>query len=168
MTDHAGTADNADYNDYDDYDDYDGSAYDDQGDGATEDAAGRREPPWWHSAPSGAPADSVVVEGAKLFTVLYDWAVESGATATAAQLAQALATTASEYIVGLQAGDDDEQEAVAVTGTLRCADCPVCRTLDTLDRSNPQLADSARLVIAQVGGLLAGLIGTEDSDEEPE
>lgn len=126
-----------------------------------------REVPWWHSPPGAAGGDSVFVEGLKLVTVLRDWAVESGAAATAAQLAQAAATTASAYLAQTpeEETDDESVEAVAVAGTLRCADCPVCRTLDALDETNPQLADSARLVLAQLGGMIAGLL---DSTEPPD
>lgn len=120
-----------------------------------------RETPWWHSEAEPPKTDSVLVEGMKLVTVLWEWAVESGAAAAAGDLAQAAASTAAGYVADVTSGEVDQADS------RRCADCPVCRTLDALDDSNPQLADSARLVIAQVGGILAGLLPTDD-DEDPE
>lgn len=115
--------------------------------------------PWWHSSPDQPPVDSVLEEGMKLFAVLKDWAVESGAVDAVTELTVSAATTASAYLSQVQAEaeeeDTDDEDVVPV---VRCADCPVCRGLDALEASNPELAHTARSALGQINGLIAGLL----------
>lgn len=112
------------------------------------------EQPWWHSTPQEPPVDSVLEEGMKLFAVLKDWAVESGAMAAVSDLAVTAAASASSYLEHA-AEPQVTEESVA---TVRCTDCPVCRGLDALDAANPQVAETARAALRQVNGLLGGLL----------
>lgn len=115
------------------------------------------EQPWWHSTPEQPPVDSVLEEGMKLFAVLKDWAVESGAVAAVTEMAVTAASSASAYLdhVEEQEPDPDVEPAAPV---VRCRDCPVCAGLDALESSNPQLADTARAALGQVNSLIAGLL----------
>ncbi len=118
--------------------------------------------PWWHSAPDEPPVDSVLEEGLKLFAVLKDWAVESGALAVVSDLTSTAATSASAYIAHIQDNAEAEVEVEVVDATgvhpVRCADCPVCRGLTALESSNPQLAETARSALSGVNSLIAGLL----------
>lgn len=122
---------------------------------------GDQNPPWWHSAPSEPPVDSVLEEGVKLFAALRDWAVDSGAAETVAQLTATAAATASHYMNSAPEETPEEPEAQPV---VRCADCPVCRALDMLDRGNPQLAAQARTAMVGLSGMVAGLLGDHFGD----
>lgn len=125
-----------------------------------------QQPPWWHSEPQSEQMDSVLVEGMKLLSVLKDWAVDSGAAATVAELTGSAASSASAYLSQVAASPADEQ-AEQVQQVVRCPDCPVCQGLDALDRGNPQLAQTARAALMQVSGLLAGFLPppAEDGQE---
>ncbi len=131
---------------------------------------GFQEPPWWHSTPQEPPVDSVMTEGLKLAAALRDWAVESGAMATAAGFAQSAAVNASAYLAAVQASADeadipeDAEDADEVEVTVRCADCPVCQGLDALESANPQLAQKARVALAGVNAALMGFIRTDEGD----
>ena len=130
-------------------------------------------PPWWHSEPQRPPADSVFVEGlklaaqtfdmdvAKLAGALRDWAVESGAVAAATEMAQNAATAASGYLaqVADQHPVEPEPEAEPAQQVVRCTDCPVCQGLDALERTNPELAQSARSALSQINVLVSGFLG---------
>lgn len=113
-------------------------------------------PPWWHSEPQHPPADSVFVEGLKLAGALRDWAVESGAVAAATEMAQNAATAASGYLsqVAEQHPPDPPPQTV-----LRCTDCPVCQGLDALERTNPEMAQTARSALSQITVLVSGFLG---------
>lgn len=118
--------------------------------------------PWWHRAPDEPPVDSVLVEGMKLAAALRDWAVDSGAAAAVVEVATSAATSAASYVSQLSAAHVEEvEEPVTV---VRCSDCPVCRGLDALDRSNPQMAQTVRAALAQVNGLLEGLLPDVEQD----
>lgn len=115
--------------------------------------------PWWHDEPNQPPVDSVLTEGLKLAAALRDWAVQSGAAAAVAEVAQTAANGATTYLSAAvsraeSAGPDPQQ-------VVRCADCPVCQALDALDRSNPPMAQAARSALSQVNTLIAGLLGGE-------
>ncbi|MCU0297235.1 MAG: hypothetical protein MUF33_01795 [Candidatus Nanopelagicales bacterium] len=131
---------------------------------------GPQEPPWWHSTPQQPPVDSVMAEGMKLAAALRDWAVDSGAMAAAAGLAQSAAVNASAYIAAVQAPVEDDLEAQAdadaepVEVTVRCDDCPVCQGLDALESANPQLADKARVALAGVNTLLMGFLRSGEDE----
>lgn len=114
------------------------------------------EQPWWHSAPDDPPVDSVLEEGMKLFAVLKDWAVESGAVAAVTDMAVTAASSASTYMAHVQ--EQTQPDVTPAEPTVRCADCPVCRGLDALESANPQLADTARSALSQVNALIAGLL----------
>ena len=118
-------------------------------------------PPWWHSEPQRPPADSVFVEGLKLAGALRDWAVESGAVAAATEMAQNAATAASGYLaqVADQHPVEPEPEAEQAQQVVRCTDCPVCQGLDALERTNPELAQSARSALSQINVLVSGFLG---------
>ena len=118
-------------------------------------------PPWWHSEPQRPPADSVFVEGLKLAGALRDWAVESGAVAAATEMAQNAATAASGYLaqVADQHPVEPEPEAEPAQQVVRCTDCPVCQGLDALERTNPELAQSARSALSQINVLVSGFFG---------
>lgn len=126
---------------------------------------GAGDAPWWHSAPTDPPVDSVLVEGLKLANALRDWAVESGAVAAAAGLAQSAANSASAYLTqgGSAAAGDQDAGPEPPQPVVRCADCPVCQGLDALDRTNPQLAQTARAALSQVNALLSGFLGAAGS-----
>jgi hypothetical protein len=116
------------------------------------------EQPWWHTEPE-PPVDSVYVEGMKLFAVLRDWAVESGAAAAVADLAGSAAGSASAYLSQVTAPDSGElAEPDLEQPVVRCSDCPVCRGLDALEQTNPQMAQTARAALAQVNALLSGFL----------
>ncbi len=126
-----------------------------------------QEPPWWHSTPQEPPVDSVMAEGLKLAAALRDWAVESGAVATAAGFAQSAAVNASAYLAAVQAPADEvdgAEDAEEVEVTVRCADCPVCQGLDALESANPQLAQKARVALAGVNAALMGFLRTDEGD----
>ena len=112
--------------------------------------------PWWHDEPQQPPVDSVLNEGLKLAGALRDWAVQSGAAAAVAEVAQTAANGATTYLSAAvaQSGEARPEQTQGV----RCEDCPVCQALDALDRSNPQMASAARSALSQVNTLLAGLI----------
>ena len=118
-------------------------------------------PPWWHSEPQRPPADSVFVEGLKLAGALRDWAVESGAVAAATEMAQNAATAASGYLaqVADQHPVEPEPDPEPAQQVVRCTDCPVCQGLDALERTNPELAQSARSALSQINVLVAGFLG---------
>lgn len=113
--------------------------------------------PWWHAAPAQPPVDSVLVEGMKLAAVLRDWAVDSGAVAAVTDLAASAAASASAYVSEHVAVEEVEVAEPVV----RCADCPVCRALDALDQSNPQMAATARSALAQITTLVSGFLPGE-------
>lgn len=119
------------------------------------------QPPWWHSAPTAPPVDSVMVEGLRLAGALRDWAVDSGAVAAAGELAQNAAATASAYLA--QGGGQSESEAAPEPPpqVVRCSDCPICQGLDALERTNPEWAQTARAALSQINSLVAGLLGPE-------
>jgi hypothetical protein len=112
-----------------------------------------QDEPWWHAAPAQPPVDSVMVEGMKLAAALRDWAVQSGAAAAVSDLASSAASSASAYLA--QANAEPEQPVQQV---VRCTDCPVCRGLDALDRTNPEMARTARAALHQVSGLLGAFL----------
>lgn len=114
--------------------------------------------PWWHSSPQEPPVDSVLEEGVKLFAALKDWAVESGAVAAVSDLTASAATSASAYLSHIQDESQVEVDSETVSSATRCTDCPVCRGLDALEASNPQMAQTARSALAQVNSLLGGLL----------
>jgi hypothetical protein len=116
-------------------------------------------PPWWHSEPQRPPADSVFVEGLKLAGALRDWAVESGAVAAATEMAQNAATAASGYLSQVADQHPAEPEPEAPHAVVRCTDCPICQGLDALERTNPELAQSARSALSQINVLVAGFLG---------
>lgn len=105
-----------------------------------------------------------MAEGLKLAAALRDWAVDSGAMAAVADLTASAASSATAYLEHLSPSEapaqDEPQAPVA-----RCADCPVCRGLDALDRTNPDLAHTARAALAQVTGLLADLLPGDSSTD---
>lgn len=113
-----------------------------------------QDQPWWHSTPDEPPVDSVLEEGMKLFAVLRDWAVESGALAAVSDLTASAATSASAYLAEIQEAQDDS----VTEPVTRCADCPVCRGLDALEATNPQWAATARTAVTGLNSLLSGLI----------
>jgi hypothetical protein len=117
------------------------------------------QPPWWHSAPTAPPVDSVMVEGLRLAGALRDWAVESGAVAAASELAQNAAATASGFLS--QGVAQPEPEAAPEPPVVRCSDCPVCQGLDALERTNPELAHTARAALSQFNALVAGFLGPD-------
>jgi hypothetical protein len=127
--------------------------------GEPTETSGPDQTPWWHDEPDQPPVDSVLTEGLKLAAALRDWAVQSGAAAAVAEVAQTAANGATTYLAAAVAQGEpargDGQQVV------RCADCPVCQGLDALDRSNPQMAQAARSALSQVNTLLAGLLGGE-------
>lgn len=112
--------------------------------------------PWWHTQPE-PPVDSVFVEGMKLAAVLRDWAVDSGAVAAVAELAGSAASAASAYLSHAES-ETVVEPADGTQTVIRCSDCPVCRGLDALEHSNPQMAQSARAALAQVNALLSGFL----------
>lgn len=114
--------------------------------------------PWWHAAPAQPPVDSVLVEGMKLAAVLRDWAVESGAVAAVTDMAASAAASASAYVSQVTEAAEEPQVTEPV---VRCADCPVCRALDALDHSNPQMAATARSALAQITALVSGFLPGE-------
>lgn len=124
-------------------------------------------PPWWHTEPARPPADSVFVEGLKLAGALRDWAVESGAVAAATEMAQNAATAASGYLA--QVADpsvESQSEPEPAQTVVRCTDCPVCQGLDALERTNPDLAHTARAALAQINDLVAGFLGPHGQAKE--
>jgi hypothetical protein len=117
------------------------------------------QPPWWHETPEQPPVDSVLEEGMKLFAVLKDWAVESGAIEAVTELTTTVATSAGAYLNQAETAADPVAEPQAAEPVhTRCSDCPVCRALDALDAANPDLARTARSALGQVNGLIAGLL----------
>lgn len=121
------------------------------------DGASQSSQPWWHSSPSEPPVDSVLVEGMKLVSALKDWAVDSGAAAAVADLTQSAATSASAYLSHVGTASESAQTD-SPQPVVRCTDCPVCAGLDALDRSNPQMAQTARSALSQVTALIAGFL----------
>lgn len=128
--------------------------------GSTDD----EQTPWWHTPPGTPPADSLLVEGMKLYSVLRNWAVETGVAGAAVDMAQNAASNASAFLAEVAAV---EPEVDQTPTHIRCDDCPVCRGLDALERSNPEMADTARVALLQISGVIAGLIGALN-DQEPE
>lgn len=122
----------------------------------SDDSAPQSEP-WWHAAPAQPPVDSVLVEGMKLAAVLRDWAVESGAVGAVTDLAASAVTSASAYMSQHSVEEEEVPEPV-----VRCSDCPVCRALDALDHSNPQMAQTARSALSQINALIAGFLPRAD------
>jgi hypothetical protein len=115
--------------------------------------------PWWRSGPTEPPVDSVLVEGVKLASALRDWAVESGAVSALADLTQSAASSASAYLSGGIASESvTPADAASAQPVVRCSDCPVCQGLDALERSNPQMAHTARATLSQISTMVAGLI----------
>ncbi len=101
------------------------------------------------------------MEGLKLAGALRDWAVESGAVAAATEMAQNAATAASGYLaqVADQHPVEPEPDPEPAQQVVRCTDCPVCQGLDALERTNPELAQSARSALSQINVLVAGFLG---------
>ncbi|MEZ5185853.1 MAG: hypothetical protein R2720_08910 [Candidatus Nanopelagicales bacterium] len=135
------------------------------------DAVGPDDAPWWHSAPAQPEVDSMLVEGLRLANALRDWAVESGAVAAVSDLTQTAANSAAAYLAQMAEPGSPEQPSEAEPvdvdqpvgegqPVVRCTDCPVCQGLDALERSNPQLAQTARAGLAQVNAVIAGLLGS--------
>lgn len=116
-------------------------------------------PPWWHTEPQAAPPDSVFVEGLKLAGALRDWAVDSGAVAAATEMAQNAAAAASGYLSQVADQHPVDLEPEPPQQVVRCTDCPVCQGLDALDRTNPELAQTARAALSQINTLVAGFLG---------
>ncbi|MFN8183464.1 MAG: hypothetical protein U0R23_03480 [Candidatus Nanopelagicales bacterium] len=117
-------------------------------------------PPWWHSAPSQPPVDSVFVEGLKLAGALRNWAVESGAVAAATEMAQNAAAGASALLAqAAEQHPEPDAEPETAAQVVRCTDCPICQGLDALERTNPEWAHTARAALSQINDLVAGLIG---------
>lgn len=127
----------------------------------SQEESGHEQPPWWHSAPTEPPVDSVLAEGMKLFAAVRDWAVESGAAETLTQLTQSAASSASAYLSSTASDDVNSDEAIPV---VRCTDCPLCRALDALDHGNPHLAAQARSALLSVNAVVSGLIGEHFGD----
>ena len=119
--------------------------------------SGGQSQPWWHSTPDEPPVDSALVEGMKLFSALRDWAVDSGAAAAVADLTQSAANSATEYLSHV-ATAVEPVHTEAAEPVVRCSDCPICAGLDALDRSNPQMAATARSALSQVTALIAGFL----------
>lgn len=132
------------------------------------DSAKPNDAPWWHSTPTQPEVDSVLVEGMRLAGALRDWAVESGAVAAVNDLTQTAASGAAAYLGHVaEAGSQQDPQHAEPEGesqpVVRCTDCPVCQGLDALERSNPQLAQTARSGLAQLNSVIAGLLGATGS-----
>jgi hypothetical protein len=101
----------------------------------------------------------------KLAAALRDWAVESGAAAAVAEVAQTAANGATTYLAA-SVQQSARTPAEAPMPVVRCADCPVCQGLDALDRTNPQAASAVRSALGQVSALVAGLLGGSESPDQ--
>lgn len=128
-------------------------------------------PPWWHSTPSQPPVDSMFVEGLKLAGALRNWAVDSGAVAAAAEVAQNAAASASALLAQAteqhpQTEEQPEEEPEPAQ-VVRCTDCPICQGLDALERTNPEWAHTARAALSQINDLVAGLLGPAGGQANP-
>lgn len=94
---------------------------------------------------------SVSEEAAKLFSALQDWAQESGAAH-----AGAAATAAS----GLAAGLKDVNEHIA-TGAEECRYCPVCRGIDLVRQTSPEVKAHLAVAASSLLQAAAGLLETQ-------
>ena len=94
---------------------------------------------------------SVAEEAAKLFSALQDWAKESGG---------AHAGAAASAASGLAAGLRDVNEHIA-TGAEECRYCPVCRGIDLVRQTSPEVKAHLAVAASSLLQAAAGLLETQ-------
>ena len=94
---------------------------------------------------------SVADEAAKLFSALQDWAQESGA---------AHAGAAASAASGAAAGLRDLNEHIA-TGGEDCRYCPVCRGIEVVRQTSPEVKADLAVAASSLLQAEAGLLETQ-------
>lgn len=107
--------------------------------------------------PSGHDAEevgSVAEEAAKLFSALQDWAKESGGghAATAAAAASTVAGGLRDVNQHLATGGED------------CRYCPVCRTIEFVRNTSPEVKTNLAVAASSLLQAAAGLLATQVPD----
>ena len=100
---------------------------------------------------------SVAEEAAKLFSALQDWAQDSGA---------AQAGAAASAASGVAAGLRDVNEHIA-TGGEDCRYCPVCRGIELVRQTSPEVKAHLAVAASSLLQAAAGLLETQVPPSSP-